>query len=298
LTLKDKRLRRAFSDDRQSDEEIAMDDDGSYNDSCQSDDTLTDIDDVDTMRHEHPELDSSSGFAIFRCSEAQCIKWYRSIDRCEDHIATGKHVHPPAKLSLLDVAVKTFKAQTDRVFSKSTTTMPMNTTFDLSTNGTTCLSEGWALPQPKLNKRFTREQIAFLVEKYDEGERSGNKWNPAVVASVSRRWYKPCACVPFQTMRTVKHAGHLRFAPEDHLTTAQVKSYFSKLTSNRRKQSQPVIDVSSQEPMDTDESSHSQQEHDDAQDKENEDDFDSFVHEVERQELRAEIRTLLGSDSV
>ena len=85
-------------------------------------------------------------------------------------------------------------------------------------------------------------------------------------------------------MRTVTRAGHLRFAPENHLTTAQVKSYFSKLTSSRRKQSQPNIDVSSQEPMDTEESSRPQQQHDDT-DEDDEDDFDSLVHELERQEL-------------
>ena len=275
-----------------------MDNDASNNSSCQSDRSLTDIDDADAMPDEQPVLDSSSGFAIFRCSEAQCIKWYRSIDRCEDHIATGKHVHPSTKLSLLDVAVKTFKTQTDKVFSKSTITMPMITTSTSHANSSACLSEGWALPQPKLNKRFTREQIAFLVEKYDEGERSGNKWNPAVVASVSRQWYRPCACAAFQSMRTIKHAGHLRFTPEDHLTTAQVKSYFSRLTSNRRKQSQPVIDVSSQELMETDELSLSQREQDDAEAEEDEDDFDFFVHEIARQELRSEIGSLLGSNSV
>ena len=99
-------------------------------------------------------------------------------------------------------------------------------------------------------------------------------------------------------MRTVTHAGHLRFAPEDHFTTSQVKSYFSKLTSTRRKQSQPMIDVSSPEHMHTDESSHPQQEQDDAEEDEDEDDFDSLVHELERQELRSEIGSLLGSNSV
>ena len=165
-----------------------MDDDGSNDNSCPSDHSLTDIDEDDSMQDKQPELDTSTGFAIFRCSEAQCIKWYRSTDRCEDHIAMGKHVYPSAKLSLLDVADKTFKTETDKVFSKSTVTMPMNATSASSTNSYTRLLEGWALPQPKLNKRFTSEQIASLVEKYDEGERSGNKWNPAMVVSVSRRW--------------------------------------------------------------------------------------------------------------
>ena len=38
------------------------------------------------------------------------------------------------------------------------------------------------MAQSKLNKRFTKQQIEFLVEKYEEGQRSGYKWNPAAIA--------------------------------------------------------------------------------------------------------------------
>jgi hypothetical protein len=58
-----------------------------------------------------------------------------------------------------------------------------------------------------------------------------------------------------------------------------------------------MIDEFSQQPMDTDESSHPQQEPDDTEDQ-NGDDFDSLVHELERQELRSEIVSLLGSHSL
>jgi hypothetical protein len=226
------------------------------------------------------------------------MKWYRSIDRCEDHIASGKHVYPTEKACLLDVAVRTFKTETDKFVSKSTITLPMNTTFTLPMSSS-CLLEGWALPQPKVNKRFTSEQIAFMVEKYDEGEQSGNKWNPVAVASVRDRCPNAKASTVFQAMRTVKLAGRFRFPPEDHLTTSQVKSYFSKLTSNRRKQSQTIPDVASGERMDTGQLDASSQDDDDVEDEEeNEDDFESLLHESERQELRLEIGQVLGSRSL
>ena len=44
-------------------------------------------------------------------------------------------------------------------------------------------------------------------------------------------------------MTSVKINGRLRFSPEDHLTTAQEKSYFSRLTFIRRQQSQSNVNT-------------------------------------------------------
>ena len=59
----------------------------------------------------------------------------------------------------------------------STTTVLLTHPNDLN-----YLEQGWALAQSQPNKRFTKQQIEFLVEKYEEGQRSGHKWNPAAVA--------------------------------------------------------------------------------------------------------------------
>lgn len=132
-----------------------------------------------------PVEDSSAGFIIFRCSDPQCIKWYRSVLRCEDHILSGQHIYPAAKLSLLDTAVTKYKIKTDQIDFDRDLTSTTNIATSPVTSDSCSLVEGWALVQPKSNKRFTSEQIAFLVGKYDEGESSGNKWNPAAVAAVS-----------------------------------------------------------------------------------------------------------------
>ena len=138
------------------------------------------------MDVEGPVEDSNTGFLVFRCSDSQCIKWYRSIDRCDDHIISGKHVYSEKRLSLLDTAVHAYQCQTDKISSHSSLALSKDNATVQHTNTSHALVEGWALPQPKSNKRFSKEQIAFLVEKYDEGERSGHKWNPAAVASVSK----------------------------------------------------------------------------------------------------------------
>lgn len=155
------------------------------NEDCLSEDSSTDLNEEDQTETEGPVEDSTAGFVVFRCSDSQCVKWYRSVVRCEDHIVSGRHIYPTAKLSLLDTAVTTYKIKTDQIDFDRDLTSTTNVATSPITSSTCLLAEGWALVQSKSNKRFSSEQIAFLVEKYDEGERSGNKWNPAAVAAVS-----------------------------------------------------------------------------------------------------------------
>ena len=150
-----------------------------------NEDSSIDADDENQMDVGEPVEDSNTGFLVFRCSDSQCIKWYLSIDRCEDHIISGKHVYSENRLSLLDTAVHAYQFQTQKISSHSGLTLSTDYATSQHTNTSRALVEGWALPQPKLSKRFSKEQIAFLVDKSDEGERSGHKWNPATVASVS-----------------------------------------------------------------------------------------------------------------
>jgi hypothetical protein len=92
-------------------------------------------------------------------------------------------------------------------------------------------------------------------------------------------------------MRTSKVSGRLRFSPEEHLTTSQVKSYFSKLTNARREQSRSTMSVSSYPDSD---SRHMNQfeADDDGQDEENDDDFELLAQESQRQELRFEVNLM------
>ena len=69
------------------------------NDTARSN-SSSDTEDDNEMESERTIADSSSGFMLFRCSDEKCIKWYRSMDRCESHILSGVHVYPPEKMSL------------------------------------------------------------------------------------------------------------------------------------------------------------------------------------------------------
>jgi hypothetical protein len=119
-------------------------------------------------------------------------------------------------------------------------------------------------------------------------------------------------------MKTSKVGGHLRFSPEDHLTTAQVKSYFSRLTNSRRQQSQLAANVipdnvANNQRMDNsalaanvmpDNVANNQRMDDsalgddDVEHEEMDDDFELALNQSEREQLRLEISNLLGPNSL
>ena len=91
-----------------------------------------------------PIADHATGFLLFRCTDSDCVKWYRSFDRCEDHIISGKHVYPATKLTLIDTAIETYKEHVERIvsnnnFNVSAVDSVAKSSFDM-------LVEGWALP--------------------------------------------------------------------------------------------------------------------------------------------------------
>jgi hypothetical protein len=99
-------------------------------------------------------------------------------------------------------------------------------------------------------------------------------------------------------MKTSKIGGHLRFLPEDHLTTAQVKSYFSRLTNSRRQQSQLSANVIPDNVKNNQRTNDSALGDDDVEEEEMDDDFELAVSQSEREQLRLEISNLLGPNSL
>lgn len=246
---------------------------------------------------EKPIEDSSSGFIIFRCSDNNCLKWYRSFGRCEDHIISGRHAYAEEKHTLLDTAVQIYQIKCDKLVIDCHPQATPNLTGDSKASVFSSLVQGWALVQPKAIKRFSQEQISFLTEKYDEGEKTGSKWNPSAVALVKIYFSQfDNVCVLFQAMRSAQVAGKMRFSPEDHLTSSQVKTYFSKLTSLRRQQSQNSRNSSRQDqPNDLPTNDGISIDNDEADD---DDDYLALIEDARRQQLRVEVYDILGPNSL
>jgi hypothetical protein len=70
---------------------------------------------------------------------------------------------------------------------------------------------------------FSDDQVAYLTQKYVEGERDGLKWDPSRVA---------------EHMQTTVNNGEYMFEPSQWLTSSQIKSFFGRLTRKKRQQSQ------------------------------------------------------------
>jgi hypothetical protein len=107
----------------------------------------------------------------------------------ETHIASGKNEYQPKKLSILDNAAHIYKNRLENVgyqsFNPSASISSAASASITAISGTTALHQGWALSVAKLSTRFTREQIEFLVNKFNDGETSGHKLDPLSLAMVT-----------------------------------------------------------------------------------------------------------------
>ena len=76
---------------------------------------------------------------------------------------------------------------------------------------------GWALKVPKRPARMTDNGKTFLMKKFEEGARTGNKADPVQVA---------------REMKTLRNEnGEPMFKPEEWRTAQQIKSLFSRQTA-------------------------------------------------------------------
>ena len=82
------------------------------------------------------------------------------------------------------------------------------------------LPKGWALKSSRKPVRFNETQKQFLTEKFQIGEETGSKEDPAKVC---------------REMRLKKDVHGLKvFSKEECLTTQQIASFFSRLASKKR----------------------------------------------------------------
>ena len=79
---------------------------------------------------------------------------------------------------------------------------------------------GWALRERRKKVKFSKSQLEFLLDVYNEGERSGKKKDPASVVELMK----------LATKDAIKP-----FTPQEYLRKEQVSAYFSRLTIQRRK---------------------------------------------------------------
>ncbi|CAG2244392.1 unnamed protein product [Mytilus edulis] len=86
---------------------------------------------------------------------------------------------------------------------------------------TSKLSKGWALKLKRGSQKFTESQKKFMTDKFEIGERSGQKCDPEDMSTL---------------MRSVKdEQGSRLFKQVEFLSASQIASFFSRLALKKKK---------------------------------------------------------------
>lgn len=143
---------------------------------------------------------------------------------------TGKHTYELESVSVYDRARMKWAERVTGISSGDALERP--TTSSVSHDPTPQAAArtppmGWALKIVKEKKRFEEKVKAFLIEKFETGEKSSNKADPLAVA---------------KEMKTKRdERGHLFFLPEEWKTAQQIKSFFSRYSAKVRKMKAGVL---------------------------------------------------------
>ena len=137
------------------------------------------------------------------------------------------------------------------------------------------------------------------MEKYEEGQRSGYKWNPAAVAMANI--FVGIKKSEFASLDNEKREDKwsTSIVAERSFNNSTSKSYFSKLTSIRRQQSQSNMNTTPDQPLQTQsmDDVEVEEEHDE-EDSNDDSDCDLLTQEFHRQKLRLEVNALLGMNAL
>ena len=123
--------------------------------------------------------EEDSNAAIFSCPEEGCVKTFVRYSSMQRHLDCGKHQRALERYTLLDRAAvgyaQRLEGQCEAVPELEAVAEPPSS-HDM-------LPKGWALKSSASRRcRFTYKQKNYLTEKFQQGERSGRKSDPASVA--------------------------------------------------------------------------------------------------------------------
>lgn len=157
----------------------------------------------------------------YQCPESGCFVSFSKLEDLDLHMDIGQHKRSTTG-SVYD------QLKFDWVSKFSSLTLDEETVVHRQNIGRRLgdsnLPMGWALHEPRGGgNRYSETVKEYLLAKYDLGEKSGNKCDPQLVAD---------------DMRSSKlENGERRFTREEWLSKSQIKSFFSRITASRRKQS-------------------------------------------------------------
>lgn len=170
---------------------------------------------------------------LFECSEPGCQRLFNSFRELEIHVEIGNHGNRPMSESSYDHMRREWAARfstVDPVQADCSSGSSVRSSEKATDVPPSDLRQGWALSKPRVSARFTSKVKAYLNTKFELGEKTGSKADPHQVSA---------------DMRNARdEENKRRFSREEWLTKIQIKSYFSRLASTRRKgQETEEVDV-------------------------------------------------------
>lgn len=161
--------------------------------------------------------DDAAPQELFPCPEEGCIDSYKTFSDLNDHLLCDNHTRLLEKHTLHD-KVKLLYAQK---LQAEAGVIPCIEANVIPARGTVQpLPSSWAVQKLRKSKHFNKNQKDFLNEKFNQGQVSGKKCDPAIVA---------------KEMRLKKDTQGIRmFTASEFLTVQQISSYFSRIASKGR----------------------------------------------------------------
>ena len=135
---------------------------------------------------------------------------------------SGKHVKELESLSLYDTIRSRWAERVTGISSGAQEASAVFAHEESASSKTKASSMGWALKATQKRPRLEEKVKAYLIEKFEAGERSGTKADPL---SVSRE---------MKFKRDDK--GELVFQPEEWKTAKTIKSFFSRYSAKLKQQ--------------------------------------------------------------
>ena len=168
--------------------------------------------------------DPSEEGHLFECPEPGCQEVFKRFCELEIHGEIGNHGNRPVSESFYDRMRREWAERFSTVdpvhADGSTSGSGIRSSEETTDTPPSDLSQGWALSKPQVSRRFTPKVKAYLNAKFDLGEKPGLKADPNKVSA---------------DMRNARDENNRRFCREEWLTKNQIKSYFFRLASAKRK---------------------------------------------------------------
>ncbi len=188
--------------------------------------------DVDGGQPQDEPSESELAETVYQCPVENCDAEFISYRNLERHMHKGVHRKVAAHENLYDYAMQLFGKNLEGICPikypevmeeaiRDLQISPHSCDTDSESQGESNEGMGWALKKKIERRPLGSECTAYLLEKYNEGEKSRKKFTGHEVA---------------EQMRKEKINGNPRFLPRDWLKWTSIDSFFSRETQRRRKQ--------------------------------------------------------------